>query len=193
MEFPSGTLSFDEVEVGQSWKSAGRTVTEADIVHFAGISGDFNSIHINHEFAKKTPFRKPIAHGMLVFSFATGLSLHSPPMKTMAIIQIKELSFLLPVFAGDTVHLESRILEKIPRGRGRRGEVIWLREIVNQIGKVVQRGTIITLVAGSDIKTGDSESNNGNNESSPKECSNATGTEGNGKPEISSKETALTN
>ena len=62
MSFSSIHLYFDDLEVGQEWVSGGRTVTESDIVNFAGFSGDFNPIHIDAEFAKGTPFRRPIAH-----------------------------------------------------------------------------------------------------------------------------------
>ena len=70
MSFSTAHLFFDDLEVGQEWTSGGRTVTEADIVHFAGFSGDFNPIHIDHEFARSTPFRQPIAHGLLVWAGA---------------------------------------------------------------------------------------------------------------------------
>ena len=66
MSFSSIHLYYDDVDVGQDWESPGRTITETDIVNFAGISGDFNPIHMDHEFAKTTPFRRPIAHGLLV-------------------------------------------------------------------------------------------------------------------------------
>ena len=61
MSFTVNHLYFDDLEVGQQWESAGRTVTQADIVNFAGLSGDFNPIHMDHEFAKTTPFHQPIA------------------------------------------------------------------------------------------------------------------------------------
>ena len=69
MSFTAAHLYFDDVEIGQEWESLGRTVTETDIVNFAGISGDFNPIHMDHEFARKTVYRKPIAaHGLLILS-----------------------------------------------------------------------------------------------------------------------------
>src|ERR1700688_4102552 len=104
MSFTPQHLYFDDPEVGQHWDSLGRTVTEADIVNFAGLSGDFNPIHMDHEFAKTTPFRRPIAHGLLVFSIGSGLGLFAPPMRTLAILELKEWLFKGPTFIGDTIH-----------------------------------------------------------------------------------------
>lgn len=148
MSFTPFHLFFDDVEVGQEWESLGRTITEADIVNFAGTSGDFNPIHIDHQFAATTPFRRPIAHGLLVFSVGSGLSLYSPPMRTLAFLEIREWHFRGPVFAGDTVRMLSKVLAKEVRGRGRRGAVTWQRRIVNQEQKVVQEGVSVTLVEG---------------------------------------------
>src|SRR5581483_2462724 len=103
MSFTAQHLYFQDVEVGQQWESLGRTITETDIVNFAGLSGDFNPIHIDHEFAKTTPFRRPIAHGLLVFSIASGLGLFAPPMRTLAIVAIKDWQFKGPIFVGDTI------------------------------------------------------------------------------------------
>src|SRR2546430_8845358 len=105
MSFTQFPLFFDDLKVDQEWESLGRTVTEADLVNFAGLSGDFNPIHIDHEFAKTTLFRRPLAHGLLVFSIASGLGLFSPPMRTLAFLAIREWYFREPVFIGDTVHL----------------------------------------------------------------------------------------
>ncbi len=146
MSFTSAHLFFDDLEVGRQWDSLGRTITETDIVNFAGVSGDFNPIHINHQYAATTPFRKPIAHGMLVLSIATGLGIHSPPVRTLAILGILEWHFRGPVFPGDTIRLRGKVLEKHARGRGRRGEVVWRRTILNQDDKVVQEGVLVTLV-----------------------------------------------
>ncbi len=146
MSFSSFHLYFDDLEAGQEWSSGGRTVTEADIINFAGFSGDFNPIHIDHEFAKGTPFRRPIAHGFAVFCMASGMGIFAPPVRTIALLRVTGWNFSLPVFIGDTVHTVSRVKEKTVRGRGRRGEVTWHRSIVNQDGKVVQDGEVITLI-----------------------------------------------
>ena len=148
MSFTDRHLYFDDLEVGQEWASLGRTVTEADIVNFAGLSGDFNPIHIDHEFARTTLFQRPIAHGLLVFSMASGLGLYCPPMRTLAFLGIKEWFFRIPVFVGDTIRATSKVLEKESRSRGRRGAVTWQRHIVNQENKVVQEGITMTLVEG---------------------------------------------
>ena len=137
---------FEDLDPETTYKSARRTVTEADIVAFAGFSGDFNPIHIDHEFAKTTPFRKPIAHGFAVFSIASGLSTHAPANRTIALLGVREWKFSAPVFIGDTIHLESRAIEKTVRGVGKRGEVAWHRKIINQDGKVVQEGVMLTMV-----------------------------------------------
>ncbi len=146
MSFTPQHLYFDDVEIGQTWESLGRTVTEADIVNFAGISSDFNPIHMDHHFAQMTPFRKPIAHGLLILSMASGMTTYCPLMRTLAFVEIREWHMRGPVFIGDTIHGRSSVLSKEPRGRGRRGTICWHREILNQDGKVVQEGVILTLV-----------------------------------------------
>jgi 3-hydroxybutyryl-CoA dehydratase len=148
MSFSSTHLYFDDVEVGQEWESSGRTITEADVVNFAGVSGDFNPIHVDHEYAKTTPFRRPIAHGLLVFSVGSGLGMTCPPMRTIAFLRVREWNFQEPLFIGDTIRLKSRVVEKNLRGRGRRGEVVWYRAVIHPEGKVVQDGVLITLVEG---------------------------------------------
>jgi acyl dehydratase len=148
MSFTDQHLYFDDVAVGQEWESQGRTVTEADIVNFAGLSGDFNPIHVDHEFAKTTAFRQPIAHGLLVWAISSGLGVHCPPMRTLAFLSIRDWQFRGPIFRGDTVRLRSKVIEKEVRARGRRGVITWERQIVNQEGKVVQEGVTLTLVEG---------------------------------------------
>lgn len=146
MSFTSQHLYFDDVKIGQEWETLGRTVTEADIVNFAGLSGDFNPIHVDHAFAKETPFKMPIAHGLLVLSMASGLGLNCPPMRTLAFVAIREWNFRFPVFIGDTLRVRVKVVEKELRSRGRRGQIVWQRQITNQETKVVQEGTTVTLV-----------------------------------------------
>jgi acyl dehydratase len=148
MAFTSLHLFFDDVEVGQEWQSPARTVTEADIVSFAGLSGDFNAIHMDHEFARTTAFRRPVAHGLLVWSISSGLGAYAPPMRTLALLAVRDWQFKGPVFAGDTIRLRSKVLEKEARARGRRGVVTWSRQILNQDNKVVHEGITLTLVEG---------------------------------------------
>jgi acyl dehydratase len=157
MSFTPLHLYFDDVQIDQEWESLGRTVTEADIVNFAGLSGDFNPIHVDHEFARTTPFRKPIAHGLLVWTISSGLALHAPPMRTLAFLSIRGWEFKGPVFIGDTLRVRSKVLEREVRARGRRGVITWKRQIFNQEGKVVQEGVTVTLVEGRGLATGAAE------------------------------------
>ena len=139
-------MYFEDYSIDEIRTSRGRTITEADIVNFAGLSGDFNAIHMDHEFAKTTPFRRPIAHGMLVMSIGSGLGTGSPPMRTLAFLSVRDWRFAGTVFPGDTIRVRTKILGKELRGRGKRGEIVWARTLVNQDGKVVQEGTNVTLV-----------------------------------------------
>lgn len=148
MAFTDAHLFVDDLQEGQQWLSLGRTITEADIVNFAGLSGDFNPIHVDHEFCRTTPFGRPIAHGLLGLAISSGLSLATPPMRTVAFLGLKEWHFREPIFPGDTIRVRTTVLEIEHRARGRRGAVTWKREVLNQHGKVVQEGIAKTLVAG---------------------------------------------
>ena len=152
MSFTEQHLFFDDVQIGQEWESMGRTITEADIINFAGLSGGYNPIHMDHEYAKTTVFRRPIAHGVLVWAIGSGLALYSPPMRTLAFVSIKDWQFKLPVYAGDTIRLHSKVIEKETRARGKRGVISWERHIVNQENKIVQQGVTLTLVEGRSSK-----------------------------------------
>jgi len=148
MSFTAAHLFFDDVAIDQEWISQGRTITQADIVTFAGVSGDFNPIHVDHEFAKTTLFRQPIAHGMLVWSVSTGLSVSAPLMRTIAFMSVKEWTFKEPVFIGDTIRTRSKVVAKEERSRGKRGVITWSRAIMNQHDKIVQEGLTQTMVEG---------------------------------------------
>src|SRR5947209_2882703 len=148
MSFSSEHKYFDDVSVGAAWESSGRTITEADIVNFAGLSGDFSPIHVDHDFCKNTAFRKPIAHGLLVMAVGSGLGINRPAMRTLAFLRVLEWHFRAPVFIGDTIRVRTQVESKEERSRGRRGVITWKREILNQEGKVVQEGMHSTLVEG---------------------------------------------
>lgn len=139
-------LTYDDVEVGDTWKSPGRTITEADVVNFACMTGDFNPLHIDHEYAKNTPFGKPIAHGLLGVALSAGLAGQSPWMRTVAFIRIVDWTFREPIYIGDTLHIRTELVSKVLQGRGRRGLILWKRQLLNQEGKVVQEGSTETLV-----------------------------------------------
>jgi acyl dehydratase len=143
-------LFFHDLAVGDEWESPRRTVTEADVVGFAGLSGDFNALHVDHHAARRGPFRKPVAHGLLGLAIASGLASHSPHVATLAFLQIKEWKFLLPIYFGDTIQVITRVHALESRARGRRGLVTWHRRLVNQEGKTLQQGLTETLVRGRD-------------------------------------------
>ena len=138
-------LHYDDVEVGDVFTTTGRTVTETDVVNFAGMTGDYTPLHVDHDYARNTPFRKPIAHGLLGLSLLAGMSSRCPNMATAAFISVRDWKFLKPIYFGDTLHVKTEVIEKRQHGR-RRGEVIWHRELINQDGQVVQSGVFETLV-----------------------------------------------
>ncbi len=141
----SEPLYFDDVSVGDTWTSESRTVTETDIVMFASMTGDFNPLHVDHQFAANTPYKKPLAHGLLGLAWVAGLGSHAPSMRTEAFVGIREWKFLKPCFAGDTVHIHTELVEKQDKGR-RRGTALWKRQLVHHDGQILQEGLFESLV-----------------------------------------------
>jgi acyl dehydratase len=115
------------------------------VVNFAGMTGDYNPLHVDHEFARNTPFGKPIAHGLLGLSFVAGLGSFSPWVEIAAFVRVVDWKFQRPLYIGDTVRVRTELVEKRPGGR-RHGLALWQRELVNQQGEVVQTGRFETLV-----------------------------------------------
>lgn len=150
-------LGYDELAIGDEWESPGRTVTEADVVAFAGLSGDFNPLHVDHAWAAKGPFGRPVAHGLLGLALVSGLASHSPRVDTQAFLGILEWNFLLPIAFGDTVRVVSRVESIEPQARGRRALVVWRRRLLNQEDQVVQEGLTRTLVRGRPPRAGGAE------------------------------------
>jgi len=126
---------FDEIELGQKWVMKGRTITEADIINFAYLSGDWHSIHTDQEYAAQTTFGQRIAHGFLVLSIATGM-VPAKRETVLALYGLDRVRFTAPVFMGDTVHLEMEAVEKREREDGT-GVVTFDFRVVNQHGKPV--------------------------------------------------------
>ena len=141
-------MTIEEFAVGQEVKTAARTVTEADVVGFAGLSGDYNSVHTDAEYCRGTAFGQRIAHGMLVFSIATGLGVRTGVLDgtVLAFLGIEDWKFLKPVFIGDTIHLRWTVTEARLSSKPGSGVLKRRMEIVNQRGEVVQSGTTVTLV-----------------------------------------------
>lgn len=139
-------LYLEHLNVGDSWTSPSRTLTETDIVFFAGMTGDFDPLHVDHEYASNSPYGKPIAHGILGLSLMAGLSSTSPRVRNLALVTIEDWHFHRPVFIGDTLHVISSIESISPRGR-KSGEVVWLRKLMNQRRECTQSGKIVTLVS----------------------------------------------
>lgn len=139
-------LSFDDLVVGDEWESPRRTVTETDVVLFAGLSGDFNPLHVDHSSVRTSPFGRPVAHGLLGLAIATGLMSQAPRVDTIAFLAILEWKFRRPIVFGDTIHALSKVESLQPHATKRRGVVTWHRRILNQDGHLVQEGRTQTLV-----------------------------------------------
>ena len=141
-------LYFEEFSVGQSVNTASRTVSEDAIFNFAGLTGDYNQIHTDAEFAKTTPFGQRIAHGLLGMSIGVGLIMRTGLLEgtVLAFREIQEWKFVKPVFIGDTIHAVLTISETkaLPRIGG--GALIAAVEIRNQSDEVLQKGTLNLLM-----------------------------------------------
>ena len=138
---------FEEIEVGDSFESVGRTVTETDVVLFAGLSGDYNQLHTDVEFAKETRFGERIAHGLLVLSIASGLAARLGFIEgTVQAFMGLEWKFRAPVLIGDTVRARFEVRRKRPMPRLEGGFVFLDVVILNQRDEVVQKGTWTALL-----------------------------------------------
>jgi 3-hydroxybutyryl-CoA dehydratase len=139
---------FEEFAVGQKIISAGRTISESDIITFAGLSGDFNQIHTDAEFSKNTPYGQRIAHGLLGLSVASGLAMRTGILEgtVLAFREINEWKFVKPIFIGDSIRVEMEVVETkaLPRIGG--GSVLIAVELKNQRQETVMKGEWTVLV-----------------------------------------------
>ncbi len=140
---------FEEFEGGQQIVTPGRTITESDIVSFAGLSGDYNQIHTDAEFARTTPYGQRIAHGLLVLSIASGLAMRTGVLEgtVIAFREINNWKFTKSVFIGDTIHVVLNVLETKPIPRVGGGSIIIELTVKNQSDEVTMKGTWTALVA----------------------------------------------
>lgn len=135
-------MYWEEWEIGAEFESPARTVTEADIVAFAGLSGDYNPLHVNEEYCRTTIFGGRIAHGPLVYAIAAGLlfQLHLYDDTLIAFLGFESLKFTKPVKPGDTIRARIKVLEKRETSNPDRGVMKRRLEVLNQRGEVVQEG-----------------------------------------------------
>lgn len=140
---------FEEFEVGMQIISPGRTISEADIVNFAGISGDYNLIHTDEEYSKKSPFGRRVAHGLLGLAVASGLAVRTGVLEgtVLAFREISEWKFTKPIFIGDTIHVIMTVLETKDIRRLGGGAVTIDLEVANQHDETVMKGVWKVLVA----------------------------------------------
>ncbi|HSF80865.1 MAG TPA: MaoC/PaaZ C-terminal domain-containing protein [Anaerolineales bacterium] len=142
-------LYFEEFKVGLRVVSAGRTITESDIVNFAGLSGDYNQIHTDSVYSQTTPFGQRVAHGLLVLSIASGLAVQTGVLEgtVLAFREINEWKFTKPVYIGDTVHVEIEVIDAKALRRIGGGAVVLELNVLNQSGETTMRGTWTVLIA----------------------------------------------
>ena len=135
-------LYWEQWEIGAEFESPARTVTEADVAMFAGLSGDYNPLHVNEEYCKQTPFGTRIAHAPLVYAIAAGLlfQLHLYDDTLIAFLGFDSLKFTKPVKPGDTIHARIKVLEKRETSNRARGVMKRQLQVLNQRGEVVQEG-----------------------------------------------------
>jgi oxepin-CoA hydrolase/3-oxo-5,6-dehydrosuberyl-CoA semialdehyde dehydrogenase len=142
--------TFDELQVGDALITARRTVTEADIVNFAGISGDFFYAHMDDVAARDSLFERRVAHGYFVLAAAAGLFVDPAPGPVLANYGLESLRFVKPVYPGDTIQATLTVKQKTAKerkeGQVPQGVVAWDVEVKNQSDELVAVYTILTLV-----------------------------------------------
>jgi acyl dehydratase len=141
-------LYFEEFEIGQRITTAGRTIAESDVMLFAGLSGDFNQIHTDAEFSRSAPFGQRVAHGLLGASIASGLVMRTGVLEGTAIAfrEINNWKFINPVFLGDTIYVETEVIQTKAMPRIGGGSVVIALDVKKQTGETVMKGSWTVLV-----------------------------------------------
>lgn len=134
-------IYFDDISIGQRYKTPGRTITEADIVNFAGLSADYNSLHVDDEYAAKSPYGARVAHGLLVLAVTSGLTtrLNFSSRLSPSILGLLEVTckWPNPTFAGDTVHVVVTVDDTYLTSSETKGIIELSRTTVNQRAETV--------------------------------------------------------
>jgi acyl dehydratase len=135
-------IFYEDIEEGHEVISPGRTMTEADIVNFAGLSGDFNIIHTDAEATKLTPYGQRIAHGLLGLSIASGLVARNPGAEQHRLVAFLGLTwdFRKPVGIGDTIYVQQTVASKRTTSKPGLGIVVYDVKVVNHRSEVCQEG-----------------------------------------------------
>ena len=140
-------ITLGAISPGDTFTSTRVTVTEAHIVWFAGLTGDFNPLHMDEEGAREGPFGRRIAHGMLSYSMSTGMRSRIDDWEILAFVETGR-KFRAPVFAGDTLHYEATVTEVRPSAtRKDRGIVKVAMSLRKQDGSMVQEGEDVFSVS----------------------------------------------
>ena len=140
------SLYFDDFHIGQKFVSKARTLTEADIVNFAGLSWDHNQLHTDDEYAGRSQYGKRIAHGLLGVVAHAGLTYQLTEDSILALLELN-WKFHRPIYIGDTIHVEQMVNKLRESSTGNRGILTLEKEVKNQKQEVVQTGTTTILVA----------------------------------------------
>jgi len=144
----ANSLYFEDFEVGQSFESGGRTITETDLTFFSMLSGDWNPIHADAEFAKTTRYGQRVVHGTLGIAIATGM-LHEMGIfheSAVAMMSLNQWKFVAPILVGDTLHLRLEITELDPGKSERVGRLGRRFVMLNQRDEIVQDGLSDLLI-----------------------------------------------
>jgi len=139
---------YEDFEVGAKMVTRRRTITESDLVQFAALTGDYNPMHTDEQYAQKSFMGKRVAHGLLTLSYAVGQAYQLGILeRTVLAFRELEMKFSLPVAIGDTIRAELTVLEKQEARRLGGGTVKLEMRVVNQDGKAVQKGVLTLLMA----------------------------------------------
>ncbi len=142
-------LYFDDISEEQVFVTSTRTVSEADVMMFAGLTGDYNELHTSRTYAEKTAFGQRIAHGMLILSIANGLYMRMGYFNrsTVANLGIEEWRFRKVVLLNDTLYVRIALKDKRMTSDGKRGVVHWNVEVLNQNDEVVASGVWSKMIS----------------------------------------------